>query len=96
MQVDPIKPKLKAPETKRLKLRYDLSLSSFAFNFNLRRCTLARLTWNYFPAALHRPSAALMLDSAAEGAGGGGGGGQGLTLVHARAQLEQLKDTFMS
>jgi len=27
---------------------------------------------------------------------GGGGGGQGLTLVHVRAQLEQLQDTFMS
>jgi hypothetical protein len=37
------------------------------------------------------------------GGGGGGGedapdadGGQGLTLVHIRAQLEPLQDTFMS
>ena len=37
MQVDTIKPKLKAPETKRLKLKYVELLSSFAFNFNLRR-----------------------------------------------------------
>ena len=37
MQVDPIKPTLKAPGTQRLKLKYDKLLSSFAFNFNLRR-----------------------------------------------------------
>ena len=32
-----MKPKLKAPGTKRLKLTYDILLQSFAFNFNLRR-----------------------------------------------------------
>ena len=37
MRVDPIKPTLKAPGTKRLKLEYDDLLSSVAFNFNLRR-----------------------------------------------------------
>jgi len=37
VQVDPIKPALKAPGTKRLKLIYDGPLSNFAFNFNLRR-----------------------------------------------------------
>ena len=37
VQVDPIKPTLKAPETKRLKLNYDGPLSNCAFNFNLRR-----------------------------------------------------------
>ena len=40
MQVDPIKPTLKAPGTKRLKLKYDKVLSSFAFKFNLRRYIL--------------------------------------------------------
>ena len=35
VQVDPIKPKLKAPATKRLKLECDKQLSSFAFKFNL-------------------------------------------------------------
>ena len=39
MQVEPIKPVLKAPGTKRLKLKYDELFSSFAFNFNLRRYT---------------------------------------------------------
>jgi hypothetical protein len=37
VQVDPMKPALKAPGTKPLKLKYDELLSSFAFNFNLRR-----------------------------------------------------------
>ena len=37
MQVDSIKPTLTAPGIKRLKLKYDEVLSSFAFNFNLRR-----------------------------------------------------------
>ena len=36
MQVDPIKPALKAPGTKRLELQYDVPLSEFAFKFNLR------------------------------------------------------------
>jgi len=39
MQVDPIKPTLKAPETKRLKLKHDEPLSNDAFNLNLRRYT---------------------------------------------------------
>ena len=39
MQVDPIKPTLKAPGTKRLKLKYDEPLSKFAFKLNVRRYT---------------------------------------------------------
>jgi len=39
-QVDPIKPMLKAPGTKLLKLKHDEPLSSSGgFKFNLRRCT---------------------------------------------------------
>ena len=37
MQVPPIKPKLKSPGTKRLKLECDGLLSNFAFNSNFRR-----------------------------------------------------------
>jgi len=37
VQVDPIKPKLKPPGTKRLKLKCDILLSTSAFKFNLRR-----------------------------------------------------------
>ena len=37
MQVDPIKPKLKPPGSKRLKLKCDVLLSSFAFKITLCR-----------------------------------------------------------
>ena len=37
VQVDPMKPKLKPPGTKRLKVNYDILLSISAFNFILRR-----------------------------------------------------------
>ena len=37
MQVDPIKPVLKAPGTEHLILKYDQPLSNFAFKFNMRR-----------------------------------------------------------
>jgi len=37
VQVDPIKPKLKLPVTRRFKPKCDGHLSNFAFNFNLRR-----------------------------------------------------------
>jgi hypothetical protein len=36
VQVEPMKPMLKAPGTKRLKLQYDETLSNFAFQFSLR------------------------------------------------------------
>jgi hypothetical protein len=39
VQVDPIKPTLTAPGSKRLKLKHDEPLSSSAFKFNLRRYT---------------------------------------------------------
>jgi len=36
-----MKPELKAPGTNLLTLQYDASLSTFAFNFNLRRYSVA-------------------------------------------------------
>ena len=42
VQVDPMKPMLKAPGSKRLKLKCDESLWNFAFKFNLRRHTEVR------------------------------------------------------
>jgi len=39
VQVDPMKPKLKPPETEHMKLKCDMPLSNFAFNFNLHRYT---------------------------------------------------------
>jgi hypothetical protein len=44
VQVDPIKPSLKPPEIKRLKLNDDEPLPNFGFKFNLRRCSVGRLT----------------------------------------------------
>ena len=41
MEVDPIKPTVKALGTKRLKLKHDELLSIFAFNLDLRRYTVA-------------------------------------------------------
>jgi len=43
VQVDPIKPTLKAPEPKRLKLECDGLLSNFGFKFNLRRYNMAEI-----------------------------------------------------
>jgi len=40
VQVDPIKPTLKPPGSKRLKLEDEKALSNFAFKFNLRRYTV--------------------------------------------------------
>ena len=37
VQVDPIKPRLKAPGTKRLNLKHDGPHSKYAFKINLRR-----------------------------------------------------------
>ena len=48
MQVDPIKPKLKPPGTKRLKLNCDIVLSTPAFKFNLRRYIVVEGTLNVF------------------------------------------------
>jgi len=47
VQVDPIKPKLKASGTKRLILNYDEPLSNFAFKFSLRRHNLEYLQLLY-------------------------------------------------
>ena len=43
VQVEPIKSNMKAPGAQRLKLKYDNPISSFAFNFNLRRYSVGCL-----------------------------------------------------
>jgi len=43
VQVDPVKPTLTAPGTKRLTLKYYILLSNFNFKFNMRRCTEVQL-----------------------------------------------------
>jgi len=44
VQVDPMKPTLKPPGSKRLKPEHDKLLSNFAFNFNLGRYTPGQIT----------------------------------------------------
>jgi hypothetical protein len=46
-----MKPTLKAPRTKRLKLKYDVPLSNFAFKFNLRRYSSAPRLATALPVA---------------------------------------------
>jgi len=43
VQVDPMKPKMKPPGTKRLKLKWEILLSISAFKFNLRRYRAVRM-----------------------------------------------------
>ena len=50
VQVDPIKPTLKAPGAKHLKLEFDEPPSNFGFEFNLRHYTWALSTrWRTGP-----------------------------------------------
>jgi len=64
VQVDPIKPMLKGPGAKRLKLKPDELLSNLAFNFNLRRYnkglgpTMAGRGLHSFPFQLNLSSSA--------------------------------------
>jgi len=82
VQVDPVKPTLKAPGTQRLKVECDETLSSFAFNFNLRRYNME--------AIVARGKVPIVV--------GGTGlylrwltcGRQGLTLLHFSAQRERF------
>ena len=73
-----MKPTLNAPVTKRLKLKYDKLLSSFAFKFNSRR-------YNAGDAALFLWDAAMKPKKKGEGGAGAGedlmGGGTMATAV---------------
>ena len=48
VQIDPIKPKFKAPGTKRSKLKSDELLSNFAFKTNLRRYDVVHVSGNVY------------------------------------------------
>ena len=103
MQVDPIKLTLKAPGIKRLKPTYDKAHLNFAFKLNLR--PYAMILGERMPELdipLIDPTSSRTSNGSGErssstgGQTSGEGSGQGLTLVHVRAQLEQLQDAFMS
>jgi len=49
VQVDPIKPTVKAPGSKRLKLKCDEPLSNFAFKFNMRPYNLESAAHVFVP-----------------------------------------------
>jgi hypothetical protein len=73
VQVNPIKPTLEPPGSKRLKLICDAPLSIVAFNLNLRRYNSARVGAFYEAAG-----------SALEGAGGAAGGGGAVGVDRSR------------
>jgi len=79
MQIVPIKPVLKPPVPMLLKLRYNGTLSTFAFNFHLRRYTTCCTSCG--AGGCSRPCA-----SAARGTRAARR--QGLTIVHFSAQPE--------
>jgi hypothetical protein len=68
MHFDPIKPKLKAPGTERLRLKYEELLSNFGLKCNLRR---------YIKASVHKPlvskTTRVGTDGARPGTRGAGG-----------------------
>ena len=97
MQVDPIKPKLKAPGTKHLKLNCAIPLSTFAFKCNLRRYTLVvtagvdrvedRKVWlrlEVRDGPPPPPHASGGEDGSGGDGGGGGGGAADMGTVFAR------------
>ena len=82
MQVDPIKPTSNAPGTKRLRLKSDEPLLSFAFNSNLRRYTEELMKALDKIHEKFRNPCMYYADQEA-------GLHQGLKLVHFSAQLER-------
>ena len=82
MQIDPIKPTLKAPGARCLKLKYDAPLENTAFKFKLRRYMKAEE--NAIATALF-PTLSLEMDDIWEPTPGAWYG-QGLKLVRFSAQ----------
>ena len=82
VQVGPIKPKLKPPGTKHLKLKCDILVSTSAVKFNLRRYNMDSYGDYGVGDGGAGASAGVDLPFAY--------GRQGLTLVHFSAQLERL------
>ena len=102
VQVAPIKPKLKPPGTERLRLNIDILLSTSAFKINLRRYRWVGLGTDDIMNMEGHPTSDLIsvlkqyLVSFFWVTATISTNGQGRTLVHVRARLEQLQDTFMS
>ena len=84
VQIDPIKLTSKASGTKRLKLKYDESLSNAAFKFNLRRCNRATARARASACACRSSTCCALPPCRTCSCASR----QGLTLVHFSAQLE--------
>jgi len=96
VQVDPIKPTLKAPGTQRLNLKCDGPLSNVAFKFNLRRYIMLDASLRAAPvqrslmptpASSAAPSGISARSGVSAAGASAGAARQGLTLVHLSAQL---------
>ena len=68
MQVDPIKPKLKPPVCKLLKLKWDVPLSNVASKFKLRRYSAASTSAAAAVAAVRAATGAAAAAAVAAGA----------------------------
>ena len=66
MQIDPVKPTLKAPGTLRLKHKHVKLLSNFAFEFNLRRYSVV---YNGTKSPMYPHTTAYDVDAAISGRG---------------------------
>ena len=95
MQVDPIRPTLKAPGSKRLKRKCDEAPSHCAFKLNLRRYIKAIYLELKLPnAEVATKLAALRGGGSADGGGGGAGGADssvGAVLAAVEEELLLLK-----
>ena len=89
-----MKPTMKAPGSKRLKLRYDGPLSTFAFNFNLRRyiesMPYPRYAGSVGDNELNLMGCSDLYEAAEASLFAITTDGQGLTLVHFSAQPQPL------
>jgi glycogen synthase len=85
LQLDPIKPKLKSPGTKRLNPKIDILLSTSAFKSNLRRYIkgfIGRLDWQKGPDVIRDSIQELMGEDV-----------QVVMLGSGLAELEQFMQT---
>jgi hypothetical protein len=89
VQVAPIKPNLKPPGIKRLKVHHDEVLSNFGFKFNLRRYTMGGRGGHMGGYPMGGPGGYMPM-----GGRGGGPPRQGLTLVPISAQLELFRPPY--
>jgi len=90
VQVDPIKPTLKAPGTKRLKPLHDEPLSNFTFKYNLRRYKMAKCNQPISCGAFNNDGSIFAYAVSYDWSKGGHDPQAGATLVHFSAQRKRF------